>query len=175
VAAGRAADSPTAAHPGATGYDREQSAGYLVTLASRLFANMLRDRLADMQVTPAQVPIILWLHERDGLTQKDLCERARIEQPSAAEMLARMERLGLVSRTRDPDDGRRFRYHLTEMARAQVAALEADAMAGNAVALAGVPADEAATFLSVLRRVIANLKDADRPGDTSSADRKAVA
>jgi DNA-binding MarR family transcriptional regulator len=139
--------------PAAAGYDREQSAGYLVTLASRLFAGVLRDRLADMNVTPAQVPIILWLHDQDGLTQKDLCERASIEQPSAAEMLARMERLGHVSRTRDPDDGRRFRYHLTPSADA----LKADATAGNTIALAGVADADAEVFLAVLRRVIDNL------------------
>jgi DNA-binding MarR family transcriptional regulator len=139
--------------PAAAGYDREQSAGYLVTLASRLFAGVLRDRLADMNVTPAQVPIILWLHDQDGLTQKDLCERASIEQPSAAEMLARMERLGHVSRTRDPDDGRRFRYHLTPSARARADALKA----GNPSARAGGADADAEVFLAVLRRVIDNL------------------
>lgn len=159
----------------AAAYDREQSAGYLVTVASRLFASVLRERLADLGVTPAQVSIILWLHERDGLTQKDLCERAAIEQPSAAEMLARMERLGLVSRTRDPEDGRRFLYHLTVAARDRVAALEADAAAGNRAALAGVPAGEAAIFLSVLRRVIDNLKGSDRAHQVSTAGRRAVA
>lgn len=148
--------------PAGRGYDRERSPGYLVTLASRLFAGMLRDRLATLGVTPAQVPIILWLHERDGLSQKDLCERASIEQPSAAEMLARMERAGLVGRTRDPSDGRRVRYHLTARARAQVGALEADAVAGNQLAFAGLSEAEAATFLSLLRRVIDNLRAVDR-------------
>ncbi len=152
-----AAAPVSAGGPAAAGYDREQSAGYLVTLASRLFAGVLRDRLADMNVTPAQVPIILWLHDQDGLTQKDLCERASIEQPSAAEMLARMERLGHVSRTRDPDDGRRFRYHLTPSARARADALKADATAGNAIALAGVAEADTEVFLAVLHRVIDNL------------------
>lgn len=140
------------------GYDREQSAGYLVTLASRLFATVLRDRLADLEITPAQVPIILWLADKDGLTQKDLCERAFIEQPSAAEMLGRMERLGLVTRTRDPGDGRRFQYHLTDWARDRVDALKADAAAGNRAALADISEADIEVFLSVLHRIIGNLR-----------------
>lgn len=148
------------------GYDREQSAGYLVTLASRLFAAVLRDRLADLNVTPAQVPIILWLADRDGLTQKDLCERAFIEQPSAAEMLSRMERMGLVTRTRDPDDGRRFRYHLTDWARERVDALKADAAEGNRAALAGTSEADIEIFLSVMHRIIGNLRGV--PGSAGS-------
>jgi DNA-binding MarR family transcriptional regulator len=157
------------------GYDREQSAGYLVTLASRLFAAVLRDRLADLEITPAQVPIILWLADKDGLTQKDLCERAFIEQPSAAEMLSRMERLGLVTRTRDPDDGRRFLYHLTDRARDKVDALKADAAAGNRAALAGIPEAEIETLLSVLHRVVDNLAPAGRGSAPSSNGGRAAA
>jgi DNA-binding MarR family transcriptional regulator len=157
------------------GYDREQSAGYLVTLASRLFAAVLRDRLADLKVTPAQVPIILWLHDRDGLTQKDLCALAFIEQPSAAEMLSRMERAGLVTRTRDPKDGRRFRYHLTAWTRERVGDLKADAAAGNRAALSGVPEGDIATFLSVLRQVIDNLSSADDGTATPPSDGRAAA
>ncbi|MEQ8701692.1 MAG: MarR family winged helix-turn-helix transcriptional regulator [Bauldia litoralis] len=156
------------------GYDRDQSAGYLVTLASRLFAAQLRDRLADLKVTPAQVPIILWLADRDGLTQKDLCARAFIEQPSAAEMLSRMERMGLVTRTRDPDDGRRFRYHLTAWTRDRVDALKADAAAGNRAALAGIPEDRIETFLSVLHQVIDNLAPEDRASAPSRPGRRAA-
>ncbi len=157
------------------GYDREQSAGYLVTLASRLFAAVLRDRLADLDVTPAQVPIILWLADRDGLTQKDLCERAHIEQPSAAELLGRMEQKGLVSRTRDPNDGRRFLYHLTDEARARVDVLKADAASGNRAALAGIPEAEVETFLSVLHRVIDNLAPEDRATAPARPGRQAAA
>ena len=129
------------------GYDRDQSAGYLVTLASRLFAAQLRD----------------------------LCARAFIEQPSAAEMLSRMERMGLVTRTRDPDDGRRFRYHLTAWTRDRVDALKADAAAGNRAALAGIPEDRIETFLSVLHQVIDNLAPEDRASAPSRTGRRAAA
>lgn len=139
-------------------YDRERSPGYLVSLANRLFAAVLRERLATFGVTPAQVPIILWLRERDGLTQKELGERASIEQPSAAEMLNRMERAALVTRTRDPDDGRRWRYHLSERARGLAEELAADASFGNEVALDGFTEAEIENLLAQLQRVIDNLR-----------------
>lgn len=47
------------------------------------------------------------LFEQDGLTQRELCERVRIEQSTMADTLQRRERDTLIRREPDPADGRR--------------------------------------------------------------------
>lgn len=59
---------------------------------------------------------MLALHEHDGLTQRELCERVRIQQPTM-DTLQRMERDALIRREPDPADGRRTRVVLTAQAR----------------------------------------------------------
>jgi DNA-binding MarR family transcriptional regulator len=74
-----------------------------------------------------------------------------------AQMLARMERDGLIERSRDPDDGRSSRVVLTEAARDRMPTAIATLFEGNREALAGFTDDEAAQLASLLTRVIDNL------------------
>jgi hypothetical protein len=52
------------------------------------------------------VPVLRALAEGGSLAQKELARLARVEQPTMAEMLARMERDRLVERHPNPDDKR---------------------------------------------------------------------
>lgn len=72
------------------------SLGYQVNHLARMLAQALRERIAPLGVVPGQFAQLLVLHEQDGLTQAQLCERVRIEQPTMANTLARMERDGLI-------------------------------------------------------------------------------
>lgn len=135
----------------------QRSLGYQVNHLARLLAGALRERTEPLGVVPGQFAQLLVLYQTDGLTQAELCERVQIEQPTMARTLARMERDGLVERRPDPDDGRRARIVLTPRARALEDDLIAAAQAVNAAATAGIDDDEAALFLSLLGRMIANL------------------
>lgn len=68
-----------------------------------MFARALHQRIAPHDVVPGQFAQLLALYERDGVTQQELCEIVRIEQPTMAVTLQRMERDGLITRRRDPE------------------------------------------------------------------------
>lgn len=144
-------------------FRKDQSAGYLVNHVARLFEQGLRARIKPLGLSPGTFPALLELWEGDGVTQKDLVERLGIEQATMANTLARMERDGLVVRKKDGADGRAQRVWLTEKARAlRGPAIEA-ALAENAAALAALSDQERATFISLMRRIIADRsKRADR-------------
>lgn len=138
-------------------FDRETSAGYLANHMARLFARHLEARLRPMGLALGAFPALLHLWEEDGLTQRDLVERLDIEQPTMAATLSRMERDGLITRSKGSGDARVQHIRLTPKARALCAAAMAEAEAVNATALAGLTPAEQATFLQLMARVIATL------------------
>ncbi|MGB9280585.1 MAG: MarR family winged helix-turn-helix transcriptional regulator [Pseudonocardiaceae bacterium] len=104
---------------------------------------------------------MLVLFEQDGLTQRELCELVRIEQPTMANTLQRMERDNLIRREPDPADGRRTRVVLTTRARDLEDHLVTAARDVNAVATGELSEDEVAAFMSTLSQIINNLEAGD--------------
>jgi DNA-binding MarR family transcriptional regulator len=141
-----------------TALPRRSSLGYQVNHLARLLAQALHARISPLGVVPGQFAQLLALFEQDGLTQAELCERVRIEQPTMANTLARMERDGLIRRTPDPTDGRRASVLLTERARGLEGDLVNAARNVNAAATEGITEEELATFMSLMARVIDNLE-----------------
>jgi len=145
---------------------RRSSLGYQVNHLARLLAQALRARIAPHGVVPGQFAQLLALYEQDGQSQKELCERVRVEQPTMANTLRRMERDGLIRRLPDPSDGRRAVVMLTERARGLENALVDGARSVNSEATRGISDDEMAAFMATMSRIIRNL-------EATPADRQA--
>jgi DNA-binding MarR family transcriptional regulator len=151
-------DGGTAVEP----LTRQSSLGYQVNHLARLLEHALRVRIDGHGVVPGQFAQLLALYEEEPLTQRDLCERVGIEQPTMANTLQRMQRDGLIDRVADPEDGRRAHVTLTPRAHRLRDALMAAARDVNAVAARGLTEAELATFMSALQLMIDNLEDRRR-------------
>ncbi len=138
-------------------FESSGSAGHLVSRAQRLFAKEADRRLKPLGLSSGHIPVILALAAEPVLSQKALVQRAAIEQPTMAATLVRMERDGLVQRRGDRTDARTSLFRLTPLAKAKVPQLLRQLDEGNAVALAGVNAEEKKQLLSLLTRIIHNL------------------
>ncbi|WP_253262471.1 MULTISPECIES: MarR family winged helix-turn-helix transcriptional regulator [unclassified Roseobacter] len=126
---------------------------------ARLFARAIHARIKPLGLSPGNFPAMLELWARDGQTQSELVQRLDIEQATMANTLTRMERDGLITRTKDADDGRLQRIWLTERGKSlQNPATEA-ARSENARALQGLTAEEQDAFLALMRHVIQTLRD----------------
>ncbi|KAB0677093.1 MarR family winged helix-turn-helix transcriptional regulator [Aureimonas leprariae] len=141
--------------------------GHLITMAARGFVRLSEARLKPLGFGVGYLPALVAL--RDGLagSQRDLARIVRIEQPSMAQMMARMERDGLIRRTPDPADGRSSRVALTDAALARLPDACAALFQGNRDALDGFSDEEAAQFLALLDRLIANLDRLATGGTTA--------
>jgi DNA-binding MarR family transcriptional regulator len=137
---------------------RQSSLGYQINHLARLMAQALRARIAPLGVVPGQFAQMLALYEEDGQSQRELCERVRVEQPTMANTLRRMERDGLVRRLPDPSDGRRAVVMLTERARGLEEALVGAARSVNSDAARDIDDEELAAFMGTLARIISNLE-----------------
>lgn len=131
--------------------------GHLVSLAARGFARLSEARLKPLGFGVGHLPVLVALQAGQAASQRDLARFARIEQPSMAQMLARMERDGLICRMPDPVDGRSSRISLTEAARTRLPDACAVLFQGNRDALNGFTDEETTQLVALLTRLIANL------------------
>ena len=131
--------------------------GHLTSLAARGFVRLSEARLKPLGFGVGHIPVLVALQDGQASTQRDLARFARVEQPPMAQMLARMERDGLIQRTPDPADGRSSRITLTEVAETRLPNAVAALLQGNRDALRGFSDEEAAQLVALLNRLIANL------------------
>jgi MarR family transcriptional regulator for hemolysin len=129
----------------------------LVNMASRSFLRLGERRVKPHGFSIGQLPVLYLLRDGKAMSQRDLARAAKVEQPSMAQILARMERDGLVQRTPMPGDGRSQLVSLTKAARAKLPAARKALHRNQNQALAGFSTVEAATLLDLLRRLNRNL------------------
>lgn len=138
--------------------------GYLVSRAARAFARLSEARLKALGLGVGSVPVLTALREDQPTTQRDLTRRLRVEQPPMAQMLARLERDGLITRETDPDDARSRLISLSARAEESLPEAVDAVLKGNADALEGFSRDEQAQLVSLLERLIVNLESLGAEG-----------
>src|SRR6201997_2211198 len=131
--------------------------GHLISLAARGVARLSEARLKPLGFGVGHLPVLVALRDGRASTQRALARFAKVEQPPMAQMLARMERDGLIHRTPDPADGRSSRITLTEAAIGRLPDAVATLLQGNRDALCGFTDEETGLFVTLLTRLITNL------------------
>ena len=131
--------------------------GHLISLAARGFTRLSEARLKPLGFGVGHLPVLVALQDGKASTQRDLARFARIEQPPMAQMLARMERDGLIERVPDPADGRSSRITLTEAAEARLPDAIATLLHGNEEVLRDFTDEEGRLLVDLLTRLIAGL------------------
>lgn len=132
---------------------------FWINHASRLIMRHFEEQLRPLGFGMAYLPVIIALEENGPLLQRDLLERAHVEQPTMAALLGRMERDGLIVRAPDPADGRARRVSLTAKAKARLPAVMNAMQRVVERAMSGVSERERAALMATLQRVVENLDD----------------
>jgi DNA-binding MarR family transcriptional regulator len=112
---------PGIASPTSATHATTANLGFLLAKAAARWNELLAAAFAERgfdKVRPAYGSVLLPLFEEDGLRMGELAERARLSKQTLTSMIGQMERDGLVTRERDPQDGRAWRVQLTPRARA---------------------------------------------------------
>jgi DNA-binding MarR family transcriptional regulator len=142
------------------------------------FARDFQKDLADAGITMSMFFFLHALARSDGLSQRELMDAAGLLQPATSSALKEMERMRLISRHADPEDGRVARFYLTAKARAlfEKKMLPAGARLRER-ALVDFSAAEVQILRTMLRRMKANLEKEPtvRPVDGKNQASAAVA
>lgn len=126
----------------------------LFTRASKLLRAASDEAMSRHGVRVGQNIVLAVLWETDGLTPGELAGRLGLTTPTIVNTATRMEEAGLVTRVRDPDDGRLVRLYLTERARAARKPVEEARRRLEERALATLTDDERRHLRSALTKIV---------------------
>ena len=130
---------------------------HLVRDASRAFQRSLQTRLAQQQIAFGHWTFLRILWETDGLTQKELSERAGVMEPTTFTAMKAMEALGYIARRQLPTNRKNVYVHLTAKGRALKRKLVPLAIETNHIAVQNLTAQDVQTARRVLLAMIENL------------------
>ena len=153
------ADPPAGSGDGPVLHDMP---GHLLRRAQQRAVELFVRAVGEDGLRPPQFALLLAARQNPAANQSELVRLTGIDRSTAADMITRLARRGLVRRVRTEADGRANRLRVTS---AGIAALEAAAGRVGRVQdeiMAPIPAGERARFLADLAR-IADLPGSARP------------
>ncbi len=130
-------------------------------LAARLGDLMERD-LGERGLSTARAEVLFVLHQRGPMVQRELSQALRCTPRHVTGLIDVLEAQGWVARSPHPTDRRATLVSLTERGTAAAARMHAERQESAAALFGDVAADELATFVAVLDRVL------DRIGQPAS-------
>jgi len=113
--------------------------------------------LEPLGLTYPQYLVMLILWEKEGLGLKDICERLSQKPGALAPVIKRMEKDGLITRTKNTEDERQLEIYLTEHGKS----LQANALEVNAclVSSCNISIDELSDLKSRLDKLRGQLNN----------------
>ena len=134
----------------------DDRAVFLLSQLGHNVADRFAHGLAPLGINPAHFGILTHLRAADGRSQQQLADLLDIHRNPMVGLVDELENLGLVRRSRHPDDRRAHAVHLTERARSVLE--EGDRIADELEAsmLESLDADERTRLLATLRKVSAS-------------------
>lgn len=133
------------------------SVGFNTRRAHRAFDRLLNAYLIERNIKAGYWYYLRLLWIQDGLTQKELSDRASVAENTTAALITSMIKDGLVRRQHCENDQRKWLIFLQPKGRGLREVLLPYAMKVNRIARRGIPEAEIATYLSVAKRLSENL------------------
>jgi len=136
---------------------------HLVRDAGRAYTRALQLRLVNYGVPFGHWAFLRILWENDGLTQRELSDRAGVMEPTTFAAIKTMEALGYIERRQLPDNKKNMYVHLTPAGRALKKKLVPLAEDTNHVSTQGLSASDIQTTRRVLLTILSNLAQDEPP------------
>jgi DNA-binding MarR family transcriptional regulator len=132
---------------------------HLIRDTERAFRRALQLRLAAHGVPFGHWAFLRILWEADGLTQKELSQRAGVMEPTTFTAMKAMEAQGYISRNQIPTNKKNMYVHLTDAGRALKKKLVPLAEETNKISVEGLAPKDIATARKVLLAMLVNLSE----------------
>ena len=132
---------------------------HLIRDTERAFRRALQLRLAEHGVPFGHWAFLRILWEADGLTQKELSQRAGVMEPTTFAAMKIMEERGYIERRQLPTNRKNVYVHLTRAGRALKKKLVPLAEDTNRISIRGLSSAQLQTARKVLLAMIENLAE----------------
>ncbi|KJY70214.1 MarR family transcriptional regulator [Vibrio coralliilyticus] len=136
-------------------FDRQSSFGWLINVVANDAAKTFDTELKKHGLTIALWPTLMCLWEEEGVTQRDIAQKSKVENSTTTRTLDKLENLGLVERQPDPNSRRAFRIYLTDEGRALKETLVPIPMAINQKLLSSLEPEERDEIIRLLQKMVA--------------------
>lgn len=136
----------------------EESLGFLLRDTSRVFADALHARLRAYGLSIAHWQYLRVLWERDGITQRELAQRAKRMGASTVSALDGMQRSKMVRRVRSVDDRREVHIFLTKKGKSIEVRAAGCVEKVHRIATRGLSDKDIAIMKLLLRRMRGNIE-----------------
>ena len=137
--------------------DRGRTVPWMARTLNRLYDVQAQKVLDQEKVSISHWYYLRVLAQRGELNQLELSKRVGIASTTAVPALDSMEKRGLLKRTRDPKDRRKYYVGLTEDGRRLVNQLLPDVVKVSSASFDGVDKEEILVFWKVLHQIEQNL------------------
>jgi len=138
-------------------FKRDKSAGFMVNHLARLFVKSINEGIEPLGSSAGQFPILLLLWEGNKISPTEISRRLDIEKATVTNTLNRMQRDGLIDRTKDPKDARASIISISEKGMSLRDDMLQVAMGINKKAMETITPEDFGTFLRVAQTMISNL------------------
>ncbi|WPY96859.1 MarR family transcriptional regulator (plasmid) [Limimaricola variabilis] len=136
----------------------EERLARLVRLAAKAFNRSLQMRLQAEGVTFGQWIFLRILWYNDGLSQRELSQRAHLTEPTAHTALTKLEKQGVITREKMDGNKRTLQIFLTPRGWELRDRLEPMAQEVNLISIQGLKEDEVQVLRKGLLAIITNLE-----------------
>ncbi len=131
-----------------------RSPGHLLHRAQQRAEEVFATLLGNDHVTLRQFAVLAAVDNAAGLSQADLVRVTGIDRSTLADMMARLEKKGLITREKSADDKRAKTVRLTGKGRTRLSETSACAMAADAAIVDALPKNKRRAFLGTLRSLV---------------------
>ena len=132
----------------------EARPGFLIRRLHQIHVALFAEECGAFNITPVQYSIMSVAHMRPGLDQSELTQEVGVDRATLANVLARLEKRGLVRRDRTVHDRRLKQVHLTPDGVTVIVNMTEPARRAHARTIAALTGAERAAFLYGLTRLV---------------------
>ncbi|MFC0211275.1 MarR family winged helix-turn-helix transcriptional regulator [Paenibacillus chartarius] len=140
----------------------EESLGFQINHAGRRLSQLLTNRFQPFEITTEQWTVLNRLAEKDGISQKELAQKAEKDPTNLTRILDQLERKGLVVRQPNASDRRSYLTLITDKGRAlneQLIPIEQETMRS---VMSGLADEQLAQLRIMLRHITEKANDSIR-------------
>jgi len=135
------------------------SAGLLIRDTMMHLQVLVRAKIKDDDLSTAQYFLLRILWETEGLSQRELSDRVCTTEPTTQSAILRMEKQGLVKRSRNAEDKRAYRVYLTKKGRNLRQKLVPSMNEINKIINKDIKGPDRRLFMQLIRKMRQNLRD----------------
>ncbi|GLT19124.1 MarR family transcriptional regulator [Vibrio zhanjiangensis] len=139
-------------------FNREESFGWLVNAMAHHMSKSLDAQLRKHGLSVALWPTLMCLWEQEGVTQREIAKKSKVESSTTTRTLDKLEKLGLVQRQVDPNSRRSFRIYLTDKGRALQKEITPIPQSVNHHILSALCSSEQKEMIRLLQKLVANIE-----------------